>query len=194
MSKSRNNTQNQGGLGHIRIISGLHRGRKLKVLDKEGLRPTTDRIKETLFNWLMLYTRDAKVLDMFAGSGALGFEAYSRGAHCVTMLEKDRDTYQNLITSHKALGEPSSVKIIYGDALELIKHLHSKFDIVFLDPPFRHNILTQTLPLLVEYCLQKGSLIYIEQELENTITVPANFNLLKEGKAGQVSYKLYRYE
>ena len=180
--------------GHIRIIGGLHRGRKLPVLVHEGLRPTTDRVRETLFNWLMFHIRDTKVLDMFAGSGALGFEAYSRGAKHVTMIELDRQITDNLNKCRTALGAPEAIRLINGNSLDQVKRHNEKFDIIFLDPPFRHDILTAAIPLLETYAVHEGTLIYLEQEIEHQAKVPASFKLLKDGKAGQVCYRLYRYE
>ncbi len=183
----------QKSIGSVRIISGLHKGRKLPVLNKEGLRPTTDRVKETLFNWLMFDIRDSLCLDLFAGSGSLGFEAYSRGAKNVTMCELEKETYNSLLNCKKLLGNPSNLDIKNCDSLKFLKTNSVKYDVIFLDPPFRMDILQEVFPLLTEFATHKDTLVYVEQEIENElITPPSSFELYKEGKAGQVCYKLYK--
>jgi len=134
--------QNQK-LGNIRIISGKHRGRKLPVILSDGLRPTTDRTKETLFNWLMHDIQDAKVLDMFAGAGSLGFEALSRHAAYVTMIEKDPKVAKQLQSNLVLLQEQQRGNVICGDALTALGEQTHHFDIIFIDPPFG-KIETQT--------------------------------------------------
>lgn len=188
-----NKSQNSRGKGTIRIIGGTHKGRKLPVLDSEGLRPTTDRVKETLFNWLMFSIRDTKCLDLFAGSGSLGFEAISRQAGSVTMIEKDRTVYQNLQKCAELLNS-SKLSLLNGDALAFLKDTKESFDIIFMDPPFRKGILTEVFNLLTPSILPNNSLVYVEQEAENISETPACFKLFKEGKAGQVVFRLYRID
>ncbi len=179
--------------GNIRIIGGQYKGRKLTVIDSKGLRPTTDRVKETLFNWLMFTIRDKKCLDLFAGAGSLGFEALSRYAKSVTMIEKDKKVYVNLKKGAELL-KPNNLTLLNICALEFLRTTKESFDIIFLDPPFRHDILTQVFTLLTTQIAPNGTLIYIEQEKEAQFIPPAYLTMLKEGTAGQVIYRLYKVE
>lgn len=178
--------------GSIRIISGLWRGRKLPVLDAQGLRPTTDRVKETLFNWIAMAIPHAHCLDLFAGSGSLGFEAASRQAKHVTMLELDQNAYRQLQSNRQQVNA-SNITIHHQDALSYLRQSPSKHDIVFIDPPFRQDLLNQTLQLLDQNWLNDQALVYIETEKELDLTgVPAHWQLEKEKFAGQVAYRLYQ--
>ncbi|MBL4829102.1 MAG: 16S rRNA (guanine(966)-N(2))-methyltransferase RsmD [Aliivibrio sp.] len=181
--------------GSIRIISGLWRGRKLPVHNTEGLRPTTDRIKETVFNWLSKDILQSHCLDVFAGSGGLGFEALSRGADKVTMIELDKNAYQQLITNKITL-KSEKVEIIHDNALNFLQKPGQPYDLVFIDPPFRKGLLDDTIKQLEDnQWLAKGALIYIETEKEMShIDTPANWKLHREKTAGQVSYRLYQRE
>ena len=124
--------------GQIRIIGGLWRGRKLPVLNSEGLRPTTDRIKETLFNWLMFDVNERRCLDLFAGSGSLGFEALSRGASQVVMVEKDHQVAQQLSQNLARLPQAPAT-VVNTDAMRYLASSATPFDLVFLDPPFHQE-------------------------------------------------------
>lgn len=179
-------------LGQIRIIGGKWRGRKLPVRNSEGLRPTTDRIKETLFNWLMPVIRDARCLDCFAGSGSLGFEALSRFASHVTFIELDKQNAQ-LISENKTRLQADNANIINGDSMAVLNQVGSPFDVVFIDPPFRKGLLDETLSLLEKnQWLADESWIYVESEAESPLTnIPANWQLHREKIAGQVAYRLF---
>ncbi|MTB40205.1 16S rRNA (guanine(966)-N(2))-methyltransferase [Providencia vermicola] len=179
-------------LGQIRIIGGKWRGRKLPVRDSEGLRPTTDRIKETLFNWLMPIVREARCLDCFAGSGALGFEALSRFADSVTFIELDKKNVQ-LLSENKVRLQANNANIINGNSLEVLNKLGTPFDVVFIDPPFRKGLLNETIRLLEKnQWLANESWIYVESEAESPLTdIPANWQLHREKIAGQVAYRLF---
>ncbi len=184
--------------GQIRIIAGKHKGRKLPVLMAEGLRPTTDRVKETVFNWLMPYIHQANCLDCFAGSGSLGFEAMSRGANQVTLVELNRSAAKQLQTN-KDLINADNIAVINADALSYLKEDGSSasqkaFDLVFLDPPFRKQLVEQAAQLLNGYGLAEDALIYVEMEAESSQVIPANWHLLKEKVTGQVIYQLYQYQ
>jgi 16S rRNA (guanine966-N2)-methyltransferase len=189
--------------GQIRIIAGKHKGRKLPVLMAEGLRPTTDRVKETVFNWLMPYIHQANCLDCFAGSGSLGFEAMSRGAEQVTLVELNRGAAKQL-QANKELLNADNVNVICNDALSFLKEGSLKqglaennqksFDLVFIDPPFRKQLVEQTAQLLNSYGLTEDALIYVEMEAESTQVIPVNWQLLKEKVTGQVIYQLYQYQ
>jgi len=184
--------------GQIRIIAGKHKGRKLPVLMAEGLRPTTDRVKETVFNWLMPYIHQANCLDCFAGSGSLGFEAMSRGASRVTLVELNRNAAK-LLQANKELIKADNVTVINADALSFLKENVSEsnqkaFDLVFIDPPFRKQLVEQTAQLLNSYGLAEDALIYVEMEAESSQVIPTNWQLLKEKVTGQVIYQLYQYQ
>ncbi|KAF7788759.1 16S rRNA (guanine966-N2)-methyltransferase [Pseudoalteromonas rubra] len=179
--------------GHIRLISGRFRGRKLPVKDVEGLRPTTDRVKETVFNWLMQDVRDAKVLDCFAGSGSLGFEALSRFAHSATFFEFDKQVAQQLQQNADTL-KVDNARVEQGDSLnKLATPAAQPFDLVFVDPPFRRDMVQSCCALLeANQWLSEDALIYVEFERESTPTFPENWTILKEKQAGQVCCRLYQ--
>lgn len=182
-------------IGQVRIISGLWRGRKLPVLNSEGLRPTGDRVKETLFNWLMGEVAGATVLDCFSGSGSLGFEALSRGAQEVLFLEKDKRVAAQLSQNLKALKTDKGL-VKCTDTLQFLRQNtgNQQFDLVFLDPPFHFDLVKQTLALLEEYhWLKDNALVYVETEKGVTLSLSANWVCEKERVTGQVCYRLYRY-
>ncbi|MEI8674343.1 16S rRNA (guanine(966)-N(2))-methyltransferase RsmD [Pseudoalteromonas sp. Hal040] len=190
-------TNNKSANGFIRIISGQFRGRKLPVKDVQGLRPTTDRIKETVFNWLMQDTRGAAVLDCFAGSGGLGFEALSRFAERATFFELDKgaalqlkENISTLKLDNAAIKQDNSLSLLANNAQ------NEQFDLVFVDPPFRQNLAEKTCFLLEENnWLTAQALIYVEVESElNSLNIPDNWMLLKEKTAGQVICRLYQRE
>lgn len=185
-----------GKIGQIRIIGGQWRGRKLAVLDLEGLRPTTDRVKETLFNWLQFEMPNARVLDAFAGSGSLGLEALSRGAAEVVFVEKsptaNKQLNENIATLLKGNDKPIT-KILTGDTIQSLKQLEGTFNVVFLDPPFHQGLLKDCIEgLHTANLVAEGSWIYIESEQSLTVSAPENWQLHREKKAGQVVYRLYR--
>lgn len=184
--------------GMIRIIAGKWRGRRLPVHDIEGLRPTTDRVKETVFNWLMNDIDQTRCLDCFAGSGSLGFEVLSRGAASVTMIEKDHQAAKQLAENVTLLapGNTDDIKaqIVKTDCLSYLSTQTIPYDLVFIDPPFRQNLAEPVCELLESRgLLTPSALIYVEVESELTdLAVPANWQLLKEKTAGQVSFRLYQ--
>lgn len=178
--------------GNIRIIAGKHRGRKLPVLMADGLRPTTDRVKETLFNWLIPYIQDSRCLDCFAGAGSLGFEAVSRGAKEVTMFELNKAAAKQLKANAQLL-KIDNAEICQGDTLALLGQTPTPHDIVFVDPPFRQGLTEKTLSILLKGWLADKAIVYVETESERPLTdVPNNWQLLKEKVAGQVAYRLYQ--
>ncbi|MBE9561268.1 MAG: 16S rRNA (guanine(966)-N(2))-methyltransferase RsmD [Proteobacteria bacterium] len=168
----------------IRIIAGQWRGRKLSVLDKPGLRPTPNRLRETLFNWLTPYLPGSKCLDLFAGSGALGIEAASRGAGRVLLVEKEPDIVKNLYQHIKILNS-KNIEIKQIDAIKLLqKEITETFDIIFLDPPFEQNLLIPCYNLL-EPWLNKSAYIYLETN-ENIVNLLNNWQVVRQQKVGQV--------
>ncbi|WKS81393.1 16S rRNA (guanine(966)-N(2))-methyltransferase [Edwardsiella tarda] len=178
--------------GQIRIIAGQWRGRKLPVPDSPGLRPTTDRVRETLFNWLAPILPDSRCLDVFAGSGALGFEAISRYAAHATLLEADRHVAAGL-RKNAALLNCSQINVVHTDALRFLAQPGEPYQVVFLDPPFRQGLLNDTLFLLESQgWLADDAWIYVECEAEGpALVLPASWSLQREKHAGQVAYRLY---
>ena len=181
--------------GSVRIIAGELRGSKVVFSDADGLRPTPDRVRETLFNWLAPYIVGARCLDLFAGSAALSFEAISRGASEVVALEQNRETYRGICENQQRLGVVP-LQVIQGDAIEWLKAAtdnDSRFDIIFVDPPF-HSGVGEDLPALIEgsgYCAP-GAVIYLERPVDDrSTTLPGNWQLLKQRLAGQVRFELY---
>ncbi|KGQ37218.1 16S rRNA methyltransferase [Gallibacterium anatis] len=185
--------QSNTNKGEVRIIGGLWRGRKLPVLLSQGLRPTSDRVRETLFNWLMHDIVGADCLDCFSGSGALGLEALSRQANSVVMLEKSPQVAKQLKQNLQQL-KTEQGEVICTDTLSFLATAEAKgFNIVFIDPPFHQNLLLETLLLLNNHgWLAEEALIYIETEKNLTPTVPENWQLLKEKFTQQVAYRLYQ--
>ncbi len=183
---------NTPATGQIRLIGGQWRGRKLPVPNSPGLRPTTDRVRETLFNWLAPVIRGAHCLDCFAGSGALGLEALSRYAASATLLEFERPVAQQL-EKNLALLNASDAKVFNANTLNWLAKKGTPFDVVFVDPPFRKGILQETLALLEQQgWLADEAWIYVEAEVEHgAIPVPASWRLHREKVAGQVAYRLF---
>ncbi|WP_248638386.1 16S rRNA (guanine(966)-N(2))-methyltransferase [Citrobacter koseri] len=171
---------NHSGSGQIRIIGGQWRGRKLPVPDSPGLRPTTDRVRETLFNWLAPVMVDAHCLDCFAGSGALGL---------------DRAVSQQLQKNLATL-KAGNARVVNANTLAFLAQTGTPHSVVFVDPPFRKGLLEETLSLLETHgWLADDAYIYVESEVENGLPpVPANWSLYREKVAGQVAYRLYQRE
>ncbi|WP_281630807.1 16S rRNA (guanine(966)-N(2))-methyltransferase RsmD [Vibrio sp. St2] len=190
--RQQNTSQKKPSTGFVRIISGLWRGRKLPVHDAEGLRPTTDRVKETLFNWLAQDVPQAKCLDLFAGSGGLGFEAASRQADKVTMIELNPTAFKQLEKNIAALNS-DNLTAINSDTLSFLQQAGTPHHVVFIDPPFRKGLLEQTVTLLESNgWLANDAMIYIETEKELALEgIPTNWHLHREKTAGQVSYRLF---
>lgn len=169
----------------IRIIAGQWKGRKLSVLEKPGLRPTPNRVRETLFNWLTPYLPGSKCLDLFSGSGALGIEAASRDAKKVLLIEKESDIVQNLQQQIITL-KSKNIEIRHIDAIKFLqKKPIDKFDIVFLDPPFGQNILGTCYNLLQPW-LNQSAHIYIETDNNIETDIPDNWQIIRQQKAGKV--------
>lgn len=150
------------------------------------MRPTPDRVRETLFNWLGQDLTGFSCLDLFAGSGALGFEAASRGAARVVMVERDRAAYAALEANRDALGA-RQVELVRGDALEFLRRASPGYDVVFLDPPFVTDHLSRVLPLLPPV-LKPEARVYCESPAD--VDWPAGWSVLKRGRAGHVTYQL----
>jgi 16S rRNA (guanine966-N2)-methyltransferase len=176
-------------LSKIRITGGEWRSRLIKVIDSPGLRPTPDRVRETLFNWLGQDLSGLSCLDLFAGSGVLGFEAASRGAASVILLERDQRVCETLRQNAATLaGGGGRVVVIRADALEFLASCaERRFDVVFIDPPYRQAWLERLWPLLPEV-VADGGRVYVEAEHE--ILPPAPWRMIRQGRAGQVFHHL----
>lgn len=176
----------------LRIIGGEWRGRKVSFSDAEGLRPSPDRVRETLFNWLQPSITGSHCLDLFSGSGALGLEALSRGAAEVHMVDRNRQIIQHLQQQLVLLGNKKG-HCHYSEAVPFLSQpAKQRFDIVFLDPPYRQNMLPLCCELLEKNgWLEDQALIYIEAEKElGEPSLPDNWQLIRSKKAGQVGYHL----
>jgi 16S rRNA (guanine(966)-N(2))-methyltransferase RsmD len=191
---------------YIRIVGGQYRRTPIAVIDAPGLRPTPDRVRETLYNWLSYFWdgdfSDKTVLDLFAGSGALGFEAASRGVGHVQMVERDKAALGALRALRDKLGA-SQIRIHAGDAMEVLNRMDaSRYDLVLLDPPFGQGWLERIWPLLPGI-LNENALVYVESEAEmqpdalavalNVQAPGAQFETLRKDRAGAVHYALLRF-
>ena len=175
--------------GLIRIIAGYHRARRLPVLVSEGLRPTTDRMKETLFNWLMHDTTDANVLDMFAGSGSLGIEALSRYAKSAVFVEKDKRVCEQLTQNLITLKETKKSTVICDSALASRMIFTQSYDLVFIDPPYHKGLAQPSLDLLhLHQSLTKGAKVYVETEAALSLDL-SHYEVLKH-KSNTTSHLL----
>jgi 16S rRNA (guanine966-N2)-methyltransferase len=178
--------------GHVRIIAGRWRGTRLPVPDASGLRPSADRVRETLFNWLQPKLPGARVLDLFAGSGALALEALSRGAGEAFLVERDPTLVENLHAVIGRLQAGTKAHVLRADALALLRTpLHGRFDVVFVDPPFDAGLWKQVLELLPPW-LADEAWLYVEAPLEATSTPGAGWIPHREGHTREVRYALYR--
>jgi 16S rRNA (guanine966-N2)-methyltransferase len=179
--------------GNVRIIGGRWRGSKLPVADLPALRPSADRVRETLFNWLQAKLPGVRCLDLFAGSGALGLEAASRGAAQVVLVEHERVLAAALRVSVARLeGATSCVEVIEADALRwLAQSPSAAFDIVFLDPPFAAR-LWDALFVALPRLLAPNAWIYLESSIDALPQVPAGWTLHRESHTREVRYALYR--
>jgi 16S rRNA (guanine966-N2)-methyltransferase len=179
--------------GSIRVIGGQFKGRKLPVLDAEGLRPTTDRVKETLFNWLMHEIRDAKCLDLFAGSGSLGLEAISRYSAAVTFVEKDKQAFKQIQANLQLLNVANSQQsTVHTDAFDFLNSTQTKFDIIFVDPPFGKDLLLPAIEaILGNELLGENGLLYVEHESTLHLDLSTvNLKVVKEKHTASLNYKL----
>ena len=175
----------------VRIIGGDWRGRKLQFPSIEGLRPTPDRVRETLFNWLSPHIAGAFCLDLYAGSGALGFEALSRGARSCCFIDNNKKVQAALASNVEALNCEDRATIILADSGSAITLDHS-VDLVFLDPPFARHLLAGTLDwLLMSTSIHPKTLIYIETPKGDELPV-CNLSIIKEKTAGEVTSRLVR--
>jgi len=189
-----NNASNKSKakVSKLRIIAGEWRSRQLPIPDIEGLRPTPDRVRETLFNWINHHIPGAVCGDFFCGSGALGLEALSRGAKHLTFVDNSRIVSQQMTANLATLGATNADVVAQNAAVFLDTVTPRPMDIIFLDPPFRKGWLAQIIPLLEKGWLADRSLVYIEMEKEAALPVlPIHWTLSKEKTAGQLVYRLF---
>ncbi len=178
----------------VRIIGGRWRGRRIAFPDLPGLRPTPDRVRETLFNWLQHSLAGVRCLDLFAGSGALGLEALSRGAQEVVFIDQAAAAARSLQEQLTRLNGVANAKVFSMGAARYLRGAAQPFDIVFMDPPFGQDALAEYVPLLdTGGWVSKGSLVYLENERTAGVPrLPSHWEVLKSKSAGEVGYHLVR--
>lgn len=177
--------------GKIRIIAGSFRGKIIPVIHQVTLRPTPNRVRETLFNWLMHDIRQLHCLDAFAGTGALGFEAYSRGAKTVMLLEKDHCVFKQLKQTAHTFQSPA-VTTCHIDFFEFLKRPSAVFDLIFLDPPFEQQWLADCLEkLYTSPALKPHGLVYLESNIPLPLATP-QWDIVKSAKAASIYFGLYK--
>ncbi|RDX36968.1 16S rRNA (guanine(966)-N(2))-methyltransferase RsmD [Kangiella sp. HD9-110m-PIT-SAG07] len=189
--ETRRSTNKPNKSGQFRVIGGQWKGRKLKFFEVEGLRPSLDRVRETLFNWLQTDVRGARCLDLFAGSGAIGLEALSRGAASVDFVELNKKAARQL-EANLGLLDADDGNVIHQDAKQFLDKEHQAYDIIFIDPPFHKGLAQEILGKLAQTNLVlENSKVYLEMEQGLEVEIPENWELLKDKKAGQLQYRLY---
>ena len=189
MVTRKNNSKNRG---KVRITSGEWKNRNLEVPDIDGLRPTSERVRETLFNWLMPSIHKSVCLDLFAGSGSLGFEALSRGARHCTFVEKSKLAFRQIKTTRTILNAMNS-EAHNCDAIDFLSSVHNhNFNLVFLDPPFSDDYLISSIESIHEYQLvSRGGYIYIEFNKNNDLfDLPDNWSVIRKKIYGNVCFIL----
>lgn len=185
------NTTKKPTTNQVRIIGGRHKRRQVSFLDIDGLRPTPDRLRETLFNWLMSDMLDAVVLDVCAGSGVLGFEALSRGAKSVVMIEPSKQAGE-LSKNASVLGVQSQFTLLHANAEQALPTLTTPFDVIFLDPPYDLDLWQPLLDLIITHGLYHAdTLIYSESNRPLTEVFTTPIELIKSTKIGQIHAGLF---
>lgn len=186
------------GSNQLRIIGGEWRGRKLRFPDAPNLRPTPDRVRETIFNWLMPVIHGARCLDLFAGSGALGLEALSRGAAFTLFVDSHKKVTQALQAHLELLNANDKAEVNQNDSIKFLKNpcdiKDHAYDLVFLDPPYHLDLMEKAIPLLEEHnWLTPNAMLYLEIEKRQSLPeLPGNWEKLKEKTAGEVNYFLFQ--
>ena len=191
-SRSKGKTPSRHNSNTVRIIGGKWRGRKLRFPGIEGLRPTGDSVRETLFNWLTTEIAGANVIDLFAGSGALGFESLSREASQVTFVEMDSRA-ATFIQKNIELLDASSANVQPESAFDYLKTAEpNSCDLLFLDPPFADELHNGIVSAIERQNIMKhGALVYIEAPANCPLRLPANWTLHRSKNSGQVCYRLF---
>ncbi|MBU1926638.1 MAG: 16S rRNA (guanine(966)-N(2))-methyltransferase RsmD [Gammaproteobacteria bacterium] len=178
----------------LRIVAGQWRGRKIQFIDAEGLRPTPNRVKETLFNWVAPMIQEATILDIFAGSGSLGFESLSRGAKKVIFVEINPKAIKQLKSNCELLRCQDRIELLHMRAEDYLEKTQETFDLIFLDPPYHHHLIEPCAEIISRRkLLNPGGYLYIESEYAiETEKLPGQWEIKKQKKAGQVHYQLLR--
>ena len=179
----------------VRLIAGCWRGTKLSVILKDDIRPTPVRVRETLFNWLQTYIEGSCCLDLFAGSGALGFEAVSRGAGHATLVDSDVAVTQ-LLSTHQERLDANQIEIVCANAIQYLGNTSRQFDIIFLDPPFSKFNLEEILQQVADHnILKSGGVVYVESSPEKKPqNLPIGWQWQRQSNAGQVEYGIISIE
>ena len=195
MRRKNTTTKSRAPRNQLRIIGGDWRGRKLDFPDATGLRPTPDRVRETLFNWLTPVIREAHCLDLFAGSGALGFEALSRGAAHVIMIDSQRAVIAALQKNIERLQAQSRAQLQQSDALSFLQQLDKKFDLIFLDPPYHQQRLQPCIDAIyTRELLHPAGYLYFEAGRDDDLpTLPDAWLIHRQKNAGQIGYYLVQH-
>lgn len=182
----------QRNTGKLRVVAGTLRGSRIDVTERDGLRPTSDRVRETLFNWLAPMIEGARCLDLFAGTGALGIEAISRGAGECTFIERDRDLARQLEATLARL-KVGNARVVNADAMSWLSQPAQPFDLAFLDPPFANKLWAEAAARLeAKGWLAAEASIHVESPSGSVFALPANWRLHREAQAGAVHFALYR--
>ena len=187
------NEMKKGEKGEIRIIGGKWKGKKIHFELNDDLRPTPDRAKETLFNWLGQDLNEIYCLDLFSGTGALGLEALSRGAKKVTFVEQNKEYLKKIKKVYIGMTEKEDCDFFCAECLDWVKNNNSqtKYDLIFIDPPFNKNLIDDLLAtILRKELLSKNGRIYFEFEKKLDFKIPKSLNLKKEKSLGKKSYVL----
>ncbi|MGB5209261.1 MAG: 16S rRNA (guanine(966)-N(2))-methyltransferase RsmD [Gammaproteobacteria bacterium] len=181
----------RGSAGQFRIIAGRWRGRRLEFPALEGVRPTADRVRETVFNWLQPVIQGSDCLDLFAGSGALGLEALSRGAAAVTFVDRS-PVLVRAIAAHLGQLDCGAGAALCSEARSFLQRASGHYDLVFLDPPFGSGLLPELCQMIDDQaCLKPGGRVYLEHEASTgPPDLPAGWRMLRSARAGNVSYHL----
>lgn len=184
------------GRNQLRIIGGQWRSRRLLFPAIAGLRPTADAVRETVFNWLQRDIQGTRCLDLFAGSGALGLEAVSRGARQAVLVERSQAVVGSLRENVDRLQAGEAVQVIHADARRFLAGKPEPFELVFLDPPFKSVFIEQVCQRLDSAgWLVNGALLYLETDIHRPLGgLPSNWRPMRSGASGSVSYRLLRYE
>lgn len=191
MTSKRGKSPGSGG-GSLRIIAGTLRGSRLRVPDAPGLRPTPDRVRETLFNWLAPWIAGARCLDLYAGTGALGIEALSRGARECVFVERDGRVRQPLQDNLERL-RVEGARVVGADALDFLAGPPQPFDLVFLDPPFEAGLWQEAAHRLEEGgWLAPAALVHVESPIDKPPRLPPQWSLHRQARAGAVAHAVYR--
>ncbi len=177
--------------GAVRIIGGEWRGTRLPVADRDGLRPSADRVRETLFNWLQPMLPGARVLDLFAGTGALGLEAVSRGAREAVLVERDPQLAEGLRQLAAKLPGGERIQVVCADALTWLQSARGGFDLVFVDPPFAGDLWAPALAGL-DGRLADEAWLYVESPVSSAAVPGPAWRLHREGQTREVRYAMYR--